>query len=98
MLRNPRQKFRKDFRAAEESPSDYQIAFSESNTENPVSTDLKSLCISEENTQLISLNCNSLFNDSSSDEIHEIFGDGKVESYNLLKKINYQMVNQPESR
>lgn len=87
MVRKPWQKFREIFRATEESSSDYQIAFTESSAEKPIQNEVESPCISEEKTQLLSLNSSFPFNKSALDEIHETFGGGKIESYNLLKKI-----------
>lgn len=87
MVRKPWQKTRRNLSSAEESASDYQIAFSESDSEKPIGNEFESPSDGEIKTQPFPLNPDSRIETSTLDEIHETFGDGKVESYNLLKKI-----------
>ncbi|MCA1625154.1 MAG: tetratricopeptide repeat protein [Acidobacteria bacterium] len=87
MVRKPWQKVREIFRATEESPSDDQIAPIESNAEKSIQNEVESPCIGEEKTQPLFLNSSISFDKSTPVEIHETFCDGRLETYNLLKKI-----------
>ncbi|HEX8289778.1 MAG TPA: tetratricopeptide repeat protein [Pyrinomonadaceae bacterium] len=87
MIGKPLQKRRKILPTAEESLSDHKIALNETDTEKLVQKDFDPTRINEENTQIISLSSGAFFNNVLSDEIHDTFGDGVVESYKLLKKI-----------